>query len=378
LRPFPVWLVLGSRQVGKSSLLRRCAEPGRRTVDLDDLATRIRATGDPVLFGRDLRPPLLLDEIQYAPALLSVVKTIADARPGPGAVWLTGSQSFEVMRGVQESLAGRVAILRLHGLADEERAPPPATPMEVFGSLSRSRFPALARVDDVDARELYLSSYVKTYIERDVRELLGIQKRREFERFVRLCALRTGQLVNFDDLGRDAAVSASTAREWLALLADSFLVALVPPRHSNRSKRLIKSHKLFFLDAGLAAYLAGWRTPDQIRYGPQAGALLESHVLGCLLAAFHHRALEPRVSFWRDRDGREIDFLVEVRGATIPIEVKMGMPGVLPRLDRIREAGWSGGWVVSLAQVPGDVAPLTAEWTMVSPRDLVPRVLGFR
>lgn len=377
LRLFPVWLVLGPRQVGKSSLLLRCAGPDRAHINFDDLATRMRANEDPVLFARDLRPPLLIDEIQYAPALLSAVKVIADARPGPGAVWITGSQSFEVMKGVQESLAGRVAILRLDGLSPEELDPPPATPAETFAAILQSRFPALAQEPDADARDLYLSSYVQTYIERDVRELLGVQKRREFERFVRLCALRTGQLVNFDDLGRDAGVSATTARDWLGLLADSFLVALVPPWHSNRSKRLIKSPKLYFLDVGLAAWLAGWRTADQLRNGPQAGALLETSVLGALLSAFHHRALDARVSFWRDRDGHEVDFVVEARGRVVPIEVKVGTPSALPRMKTIGEPEWGQGWVVSLAQAPGVVSAVSPEWNLVAMNDLVTRVLGL-
>lgn len=313
---------------------------------------------------------------QYAPALLPAIKRIADSRPGPGAVWLTGSQSFEVMRGVEESLAGRVAILELQGLALEERPSRAGTPAEFFADLVASRFPAIANVTDGDARELYLDSYVRTYVERDVRELLGIQKRREFERFVRLCALRTGQLVNYDDLGRDAGVSASTAKDWLGVLADSFLIVSIPPWHSNRSKRLVKSHKLYFLDAGLAAHLAGWRTADQVRDGPQAGALLETHVLGSLLSAFRHRALTPRVSFWRDRDGREIDFLVETRRGVVPIEVKTGMPGRLPPLARLRDDGWTKGIVLSLAQPAGSTAEVHDDWTMASPLDL-PELLGL-
>ncbi len=376
LQLFPVWLLLGPRQVGKTSVLVRCAGSDRQYVNLDDLAVRARANADPALFARDLRPPLLIDEIQYAPALLSAVKVLADAKPGPGAVWITGSQSFEVMRGVQETLAGRVALLELQGLADEERQPRPATPDDVFASVLRSRFPALHRVDDVDARELYLDGYVRTYLERDVRELLGVQKRREFERFVRLCALRTGQLVNYDDLGRDAGVSATTAKEWLAVLADSFLVMLVPPWHANASKRLVKSHKLYFLDAGLAAWLSGWRTLDQVRYGPQAGALLETHVLAQIVAALRHRAREARVHFWRDRDGREVDFLVETRSGTLPIEVKVGTPSGLAPLARIREPSWRDGLVVSLLQRPGETAACTADWTAISLADLPYWLLG--
>ena len=179
LRLFPVWLFLGPRQVGKSSLLRRCAEPDRQIVNLDDLATRGRAHRDPALFAADLRLPLLIDEIQYAPALLSAIKQLAD-RPTapPGAIWLTGSQSFDVMHGVQESLAGRVAVLNLFGFSDEEKGSPPTTPKEAFERIWSTSFPKLQGVSGTDAVDLYLSSYLQTYIERDVRELLGIQKRR--------------------------------------------------------------------------------------------------------------------------------------------------------------------------------------------------------
>lgn len=170
---------------------------------------------------------------------------------------------------------------------------------------------------------------------------------------------------------------AGGAEEWLGLLADSFLVALVPPWHSNRSKRLIKSPKLYFLDVGLAAWLAGWRTADQLRNGPQAGALLETYALGALLSAFHHRALDARVSFWRDRDGHEVDFVVEARGRVIPIEVKVGTPSALPRMKTIGEPEWGPGWVVSLAQAPGVVSAVSPEWNMVAMNDIVPRVLGL-
>lgn len=374
LRLFPVWLLLGPRQVGKSSLLLRCADPARQIVHLDDLATRTRAIQDPVLFAANLRPPLLLDEIQYAPALLSAVKRIADSRPEPGCVWLTGSQGFEVMQGVHESLAGRVAILNLLGLSDEEKAPSSVTLESYFADLRRSSFPRLAEATDPDAIDLYLGSYLQTYIERDVRELLGIQKRREFEVFVRMCALRTGQVINYDELGRDSGVSPATAKQWIGLLEDSFLIRLVHPHHSNRTKRLIKSPKLYFLDAGLAAWLAGWRDPEMIRLGPQGGAVFETHVFGQLLRYFRHRGRDVNITFWRTRDGEEIDFLVEAGGRITPVEAKLGSPDPrrLPNLSRIGEPNWHPGQVLSLTALgpAGGPTPLTPEWNLTSPLDL--------
>ena len=375
LRLFPVGVFLGPRQVGTSSLLRRCAEPDRQIVNLDDLATRGRAHRDPALFAADLRLPLLIDEIQYAPALLSAIKQLAD-RPTapPGAIWLTGSQSFEVMQGVRESLAGRVAVLNLFGLSDEEKGTAPTTPKEAFERIWSTSFPKLQGVSGTDAVDLYLSSYLQTYIERDVRELLGIQKRREFEIFVRMCALRTGQVLNTVEIARDAGISPNTAKEWISLLEDSFLIRLVHPHHTNRTLRMIKSPKLYFLDAGLAAWLAGWRDPETLRLSPMAGAIYETQVFGELLRHYRHRAREVDITYWRTRDGEEIDFLVEAAGRICPIEVKMGTPDArgLPRLERMSDSRWDVGRVVSLLHLAPDSLPATiaAGWQGASTSNL--------
>ncbi len=370
LRLFPVWLLLGPRQVGKSSLLKHCAG-ARRFVDLDDLDTRARANQDPELFMRGLKPPLLIDEIQYAPQLLSPIKRMADRNPGPGAVWLTGSQNFAVMEGVKETLAGRVAIMNLFGLSDEEKGIRDHSPAAHFEGILETTFPKLSGVAAADARQLYLSSYVQTYIERDVRELLRIEKRREFEIFLKMCALRSASVVNYDDLARDAGISAVTAKNWLSLLEDSFLIKLVPPYHTNRTKRLIKSPKLYFLDMGLCAHLAGWRDPEALRLGPLGGAAFETHVFGDILRRLRHRLQDASIFFWRTRDGQEIDFIVEASGRCFPIEVKMGRPkpSDLVSLAPIADPHWEQGQVVSLSaeKVP---APLTDEWRIVSPAGL--------
>lgn len=373
LELFPVWLLLGPRQVGKSSLFLHCRQAGRKIVNLDDIETRGRVHQDPILFCRELVPPLLLDEVQYAPQLLSHVKVIADRDSRPGVVWMTGSQNFEVMAGVRESLAGRVAILQLLGLSDEEKHVHSGTPAEYFAALVGSTFPRLHGVDDPEARALYLSSYTTTYIERDVRELLGIEKRREFEVFVKMCALRTGQVVNYADLARDAGISPATARTWLGLLEDSFLIKLVHPYLTNRTRRLVKSPKLYFLDMGLAAHLAGWRDPEMLRLGPMAGAAFETHVLGQILRFFRHRARDVEICFWRTRHGQEIDFLIESRGRCLPVEIKMGLPDPrdLVPLSQVRDPHWEPGVVVSLARVgvPGAV-PLHEDWMVMGPDSL--------
>ena len=369
LRLFPVWLLLGPRQVGKSSLLHKCAS-GHAYVNLDDLTTRERASQDPALFVRELRPPFTIDEIQYAPRLLSPIKQLVDAGGlAPGAIRLTGSQNFQVMEGVTETLAGRVAILNLLGLSDEEkRLPRIRPPDDYFRTLLETGFPRLHGIEDRATRDLYLSSYMQTYIERDIRELLRIEKRREFETFVKLCALRTGQIVNYHDLARDANVSPATVKDWLSVLEDGFLIKLLPPYFTNRTRRMTKSPKLYFLDAGLAAWLSGWRSAPEARLGPMGGALFETHILADILKRFRHRAREVEVRFWRTRDGQEIDFLVENDGRTFPVEVKLGSPRytALPRLDRIAGPSWREGQVVSLV-AEAEPVRLKEDWSLCSP-----------
>lgn len=372
LRLFPVWLLLGARQVGKSSLLQRCAA-NRRYVNLDDYTTRERVNRDPALFMRELESPFIIDEIQYAPQLLPFIKQRVDGgNLPPGSIQLTGSQNFRVMAGVSESLAGRVAILNLFGLSNEEKAlAHQLAPDDYFAALLETGFPRLRGNQDNAARDLYLSSYVQTYIERDIRELLRVEKRREFETFVRLCALRTGQVVNYQDLARDANVSPATIKEWLSLLEDCFLLKLVQPWFSNRVKRLIKSPKLYFIDAGLAAWLAGWRTPEAARLGPMGGALFETDVLSNILKRFGHRAQEAGVHFWRTRHGQEIDFLVSAGGSVFPVEAKLGSPRHerLAPLERIAEANWKRGQVASLTASDQPVS-LSDEWRLCLPESL--------
>ena len=364
-----MWLLLGPRQVGKSSLLHRCAG-GHRYVNLDDLDTRERANRDPALFVRELAPPFVIDEIQYAPRLLGPIKRLVDTSDlAPGSIRLTGSQNFQVMEGVTETLAGRVAILNLLGLSDEEKKlPPTLAPDEYFRRLAETGFPRLHGIGDGATRDLYLSSYVQTYIERDIRELLRIEKRREFETFVKLCALRTAQVINYHDLARDTGVSPATVKGWLSLLEDGFLIKLLSPYFSSRTRRMTKSPKLYFLDAGLAAWLGGWRRAQEARLGPLGGALFETHVLANILQRFRHRAREVQVHFWRTRDAQEIDFLVESDGKTFPIEVKLGSPrhDRLPPLDKVAGPNWQDGQVVSLV---AEAAPVRIRegWTLCSP-----------
>jgi len=219
-----------------------------------------------------------------------------------------------------------------------------------------------------------LNRYLQTYVERDIQALLGVQKRREFEVFLKMCALRTGQIVNYDDLARDVGVSASTIKDWLSVLEDSFIIKLVHPLHSNRTKRLIKSPKLYFLDMGLAAYLGGWLSVENLLHGPLAGSAFETHVFGNLLRHCLHRARPAEIHFWRTRDGEE-DFIVSTSRGVTPVEVKLGMPNPRELLSRERfaESTWRTGVVISAAMLDspnllGSI--LCDDWSLGTPLNL--------
>ncbi len=378
---FPVWLLLGPRQVGKSSLFQHQAQhdPSRQFITFDDIATRSRATQDPVLFMKGLKPPICFDEIQYAPQILSQIKLWVDRDPATaGQVWMTGSQNFEVMKGVQESLAGRVAIMNLFGLTDSEKNSEISTPEFFFQQALNSNFPKLAPVENQPGRDLYISNYIQTYVERDVRELLGIQKRRQFEVFLKLCAHRTGQLVNYEDLGRDAGVSASTAKEWLTVLEDSFLIKIVLPWFSNRSKRLIKTPKLYFLDVGIACYLMGFANEEQARLSPAGGALFETAIVSNIYRSLKHNLKTFEIFFWRDKDQHEVDLLVELEGKIFPLEIKMGQPRVsrLLNFEKLNFPNVQKGQVISLVAEKNPVA-LNSHWDLVSPHWITKFLVGF-
>jgi uncharacterized protein len=343
-RQFPVLLVTGPRQVGKTTMLRRAAEERRKYVTLDDPVQRALAEKDPALFLDRFGPPALIDEIQYAPALLPHIKMAVDQRRAKGAFWLTGSQQFRLMKGVTETLAGRVAVISLLGLSGRERHKKPAridpfvppgsrvdrdiesgvttTVGSVFRDIWMGAFPALVS-GAVRDRDVFYGSYLQTYLERDVRDLAQVGNRASFLRFVRACAARTAQLLNLSDLARDADVSVPTAKSWLSILETSHQVHLLQPYHTNRTKRLVKAPKLFFLDTGLCCYLTGWSSPDAAACGAMAGPLFETHVLSELLKSWWGRGRTPDLFFVRDKDGKEVDFLIVRDGVGHGIEAKL-------------------------------------------------------
>ena len=353
-RKFPVILVTGPRQAGKTTLLRHLCEAGRRYVTLDDLAVRALAQEGPSLFLERFPSPLLIDEIQYAPHLLPGIKMRVDSRRKGGAFWLTGSQQFQLMKGVSESLAGRVAILNLLGfsmreqmkrdaialpflpshsaLAERAQSASPVSVASIFRTIWRGSLPALAVCRGID-RDLFYNSYLQTYLQRDVRDLAQVGDQAAFVRFLRACAARTGQLLNYSDLARDVDVSVKTAQHWLSILVTSFQVALLQPYHTNVTARLVKTPKLYFLDTGLAAYLTEWASPETLAAGAMGGAIFETFVFAEILKGWWNRMRVPPLYYYRDKDGKEIDLLFVHDRTLHPVEVKLG---ATPRRDWVR------------------------------------------
>jgi predicted AAA+ superfamily ATPase len=379
---FPVLLLTGPRQVGKTTVLRHLAEKDRAYVTLDDPTLRTLARDDPALFLDRFQAPVLIDEIQYAPELLPLIKVRVDAHRVAGSYWLTGSQQFQMMQGVSETLAGRVAILNLLGFSSRERHrlpldvppflptdqailpreanPAPTDLRSVFNDIWTGGMPAL-NTGEVSNRDLFFSSYLQTYLQRDVRATSGVGDESSFLAFLRAAAARTGQLLNLSELARDADVAVNTAKRWLSILKASFQVSLLEAYHTNITKRLVKQPKLYFMDTGLCAYLTEWSSPETLEAGAMAGALLETHVVTEILKSWLHRGQRPTAHFYRDKDRREIDLLLIQDQVAYPVEVKKTAS---PRADAVRafraldrlELGRGQGALVCLT---GQRIPLT-------------------
>lgn len=341
---FPVLLVTGARQVGKTTLLQALREPERGYVTLDNPLMVSLAHEDPALFLQRFKPPVLIDEIQYAPGLLPHIKMAVDSAHRPGMFWLTGSQPFHLMRGVSESLAGRVAVVQLLGFSRREaegkgqETVPPFLPAEaaldarrataarldiqgLYELIWRGSFPAMSASPQME-RDLFYGSYLQTYVQRDVRDLARVGDGMAFLRFVRAAAARTGQLLNMAELARDADVAPNTAKSWLSILEASGLVYLLQPWHSNVTKRLVKAPKLYFLDTGLCAYLTQWSSPRTLEAGAMSGAIFETWVVVELLKSYWHQGQQAPFYYYRDKDQREIDLLIESDGVLHPVEIK--------------------------------------------------------
>ncbi|MCX5758751.1 MAG: ATP-binding protein [Candidatus Hydrogenedentes bacterium] len=338
---FPVLLVTGPRQVGKTTFLQHLCTKQRRYVTLDDPMVCRVAKEEPALFLQRFPPPVVIDEIQYAPELLPYIKMAVGAGRAPGMFWLTGSQQFHVMKGVSESLAGRVGILNLLGFSRRELAgsvgtpflPNPqmirrrvaeGTPLDLKGAYAhmwRGSFPAIALNKDVD-RDFFYRSYVQTYLQRDVRDLARVGDEMAFLRFLRAAAARTAQLLNLSDLARDADVAPNTAKQWLSILQTSGVAYILEPFHTKVTKRLVKAPKLYLLDTGLVSYLTEWSSPETLEAGAMCGAVLETWVVTEILKSYWHNGKRAPLYYYRDKDKKEIDLLIFQDGTLYPLECK--------------------------------------------------------
>ncbi|MDR0970566.1 MAG: ATP-binding protein [Lentimicrobiaceae bacterium] len=336
---FKVLLVNGARQIGKTTLLKHLSEKGRKYVTLDNPSDLLLAKTDPKGFFDTYSPPVIIDEIQYAPELFPYIKMIADNSQENGLIWLTGSQQYNMMQGVTESLAGRVAIIDMLGFSmyeiakqSTEQKPflPSCNPKtilnakniaETFKTIWQGSFPAVIHLE-AKSRSIFYDSYIRTYIERDVRQIINIGNETAFITFMKVIAARTGQQLNIDDIARNVGVSPTSVRNWLSVLKTSGLVYLLQPYFKNSTKRLTKTPKLYFLDTGLAAHLAGWTTSEALETGISAGAFFETFVVSEILKSYYHNGETPQLYFYRDEKGKEIDLLIYRDGKYYPIEIK--------------------------------------------------------
>lgn len=309
---FPALLVTGARQVGKTALLRHLF-PKASYLTLDFPGNAEAAKTEPEQLLDRFREPVIIDEIQYAPSLLRHLKARIDDSRKPGRFLLTGSQLFPLMEGVSESLAGRCGVLALQTLGHHELSIL-GRPGDVADHLFLGGYPELHVGGDPD---LWFPSYVATYLERDVRNVLRVVDLQEFHRFLRVCALRNAQVLNYADLARDTGVAPNTAKKWLGLLQTSGVVMLAEPYYGNRTKRLIKAPKLMFMDTGLAAFLAGFRSPKGLTASSSIGPFWESYVFGQISRLFSARGAVPPIHYWRTSSGHEVDLVVELAGGDI-------------------------------------------------------------
>ncbi len=380
-RSFPVLVVVGPRQAGKTTLLERTF-PAYRFVSLDWPALAEMAETRPDEFLARHPPPVVVDEVQYAPALFRHLKGVVDRDRGRrGLFALTGSQSFPLMQRLSDSLAGRAAVVPLLGLSGGEwssgRTP---APDEWRDFVWRGSWPGLW--SDPDARpdrDRWYQGYVATYLERDVRNVLNIGSLRDFQRFLRACAVRCGRILNLSDIARDVGVSPTTSRSWLSVLVASNQVLLLEPYHRSLGKRLVKSPKLYFTDTGLAAFLAGFETPDALWTSPHAGFFWESHVIGQFLRWRDWMHPSAGLWYWQDRSGHEVDLLVEMDGRLYPIECKWTSrpdereaSGIRKLRDFYGADAIGPATIASPVEFPFDLAPgvtVRPGWIAWDPRD---------
>ena len=337
---FPVLMVTGPRQVGKTTMLEKLSEKGRNYVSLDSRMNREMAVNEPELFLQRFPPPVLIDEFQYAKELLPFIKIHVDKNKRNGDYWLTGSQMFHMLKGVSESLAGRVAVIPMQGLSTSEilgvpggaftgdpaewqkraKVRKPQNLKEVYHRIFTGSFPrAYSGAFD---RELFFSSYTDTYLQRGIRELTQVGDEMAFLRFMTACAARTATLVNYAELAKDVGISAPTAKQWFSILLTSGIIVLVEPYFNNALKRIIKSPKMYFMDTGLCAYLTRWNSPETMEVSAMTGQFFETFVVSEIIKSYYNCGKRPPVFYYRDTDQKEIDLVLEANNTLFPFEIK--------------------------------------------------------
>ena len=339
-KQFPALIVTGPRQVGKTTMLQRLAEAERKYVSLDDPLARSMAKNDPGLFLQRYKPPVIIDEIQYAPEILPYIKIYADTHKRKGEFWLTGSQSFHMMKNVTESLAGRMVIIQMFGLSASEISDVKSKPFvcDHQAMLERLNERTPQNLHDVYERihkgsmpvaysgeftwERFYSAYVNTYLQRDIKDLTQVGDELAFLNFMTACAARTSQMVNYADLAKDVGISAPTAKQWLSILVSSGIITLIQPYFNNVLKRAIKSPNMYFMDTGLCAYLTRWDSGKTLEVSAMSGAFFETYVVSEILKSYYNAGKRPPIYYYRDTDGKEIDLILEQNNTLYPIEIK--------------------------------------------------------
>lgn len=326
LATFPCLAITGPRQSGKSTLLRH-ALPDYRYVSLDDPAVLEQAHSDPVFFLDSLGEYCIIDEIQLAPGILSYVKMRVDEdRTRTGRFIFTGSQQFGMISNLGDSLAGRIALLDLlpFEVSEMQQTATITGGLELFTICCLTgTYPQLATTPEID-RRLWYSSYIQTYLERDIRSLYDIGSLREFHRFMQLLAIRCSQMLNMSSFATDLGVSVPTIKRWLSVLEAGRIIYVMPPHFNNLGKRITKMPKIYFLDTGLVCHLAGVRGQEQLLEGSMAGALFENFCVEQTVKCFANRGEQPRLSYLRTNNGLEVDLIIEVQnGQTLPVEIKL-------------------------------------------------------
>ena len=337
-KSFKFVLITGPRQVGKSTIFDKLKEDNRTKVSLDDGDDLALAKTDPNLFFQKYQPPLLIDEVQKAPELFLYIKKMVDNTDERGLFWLTGSQKFDLMKNVTESLAGRVAVLDLQGFSQSEKTHdhtrgaftpdldlqtkrPVWTAKETFDVIHKGSYPQL--FDGVTDWELYYKSYIDTYLMQDVKDIIKIEENTSFRRFIKILASRTSQVLNYTDIARDSDISPNTAKSWLSVLQTLGIVYLLQPYFANNiGKRLSKTPKMYFMDTGLCAHLCGINTAQMLMDSHLSGAFIETYTVSEIVKSYIHNGKTPNIYYYRDSNKEEIDVIIEENNKVYPIEIK--------------------------------------------------------